>query len=170
MTDAQSTPAALIVEAVKRAAVAWVAAGDTETALWCLWIDDALYVVCGPGEQDDPGLDGADTAGVRLRGDHGGRIVGFTADVTRVDPAAPEWEGVATALAAKRLNAPAGDTVARWAAECAVYRLAPHPVPDQAGATLPEGSLAAVPRPSPAARPTRKPFRLHRVKRADRRR
>jgi len=30
---------------------------------------------------------------------------------------------------------------------------------------LPDGSLGAPPRPTPAARHTRKPFRLHRVRR-----
>ncbi|MFD0556403.1 hypothetical protein FB566_1642 [Stackebrandtia endophytica] len=162
MTQPQLDP--LIGEATKRAAVAWIDAAGTETALWCLWSDDALLVVCGPGEQADPGFTDGGRCRVRMRGDHGGRIVGFTAAVQRIEPDAPLWEAVSAALAAKRLNSPAGDTVARWATDNGVWRLVPDPTPDQAGPGLPTESLAAAPRPTPAARPVRKPFRLHRVK------
>ncbi|MGH8876006.1 MAG: hypothetical protein ACRD0P_01470, partial [Stackebrandtia sp.] len=123
-----------------------------------------LYVVCGPGEQDDPGLSGASTCEVTLRGDHLGRIVDFRASVSRVAPGGEDWDEIATALAAKRLNSAGDDTVGRWARECALYRLTPGLVPPRSGTGLPSGDLAAVPIPSKAARPTRKPFRLHKVK------
>ncbi|GGJ92068.1 hypothetical protein GCM10010123_22330 [Pilimelia anulata] len=176
MTDPARTPPPadgaddpLVAEAMKRAAIAWLAVGDRPpVGVWCLAADGVLYVVAGPGEQDVPGLADAAAPGgppvaVTLRGDHGGRIVTFPAAVGRVDPAAPEWPDVAGQLAAKRLNAPGptADLVARWAAECAVVRLAPggppRPRPGDAG--------AAPPRETPAARPARKPFRLHRVRR-----
>ncbi|ADD40424.1 hypothetical protein [Stackebrandtia nassauensis] len=163
-------PHPLTTEAAKKAQIAWIGVGSAPAAcLWCLWIDDALHLVCGPGEQPDPGLDTADECHVTLRGDHNGRIVDFTATVARLDPADDSWSETATALAAKRLNATDGDTVERWRTECALYRLAPKP--DEAplsGAALPSASLAATVVPSPAARPTRKPFRLHRVKRRKR--
>lgn len=165
----------LVDEAMKKAAVAWVAvAGRPAVALWCLPLDGALYVVSGPGEQSAPGIDSAAEASgtgaradVTLRGDHGGRIVTWPADVSRVAPGTEEWEKVAPQLAAKRLNAPgtAEALAARWAAECVVTRLAPAGEPIEADATLPDGSLAAAPRPTSAARQTAKPFRLHRVRR-----
>jgi hypothetical protein len=153
----------LVEEVAKKAAVAWV----DGRAAWCLWVDGALYVVTGPGEQDLPGLAQARRALVTLRGDHGGRIVTWWADVRRVTPDGEEWQRVVPQLAGKRLNAPgtAEQLAARWATECAVLGLVPADEPVEAGPTLPAESLAAPPRPSPAARPARRPMRLHRVRR-----
>ncbi|GFJ91131.1 hypothetical protein Prum_047730 [Phytohabitans rumicis] len=65
-------------------------------------------------------------------------------------------------LATKRLNATgaASALVDRWAAECAIVRLTP------AGDPLKPGSAseAAPPRDSDAARPAKRPFRLHKVR------
>jgi hypothetical protein len=159
----------LVDEAMKKAAVAWLTVSGAGPAypVWCLWIDGALYVVSGPGEQAAPGLAEAAAAGVTVRGDHGGRIVTWPADVTRLKPDTEEWTAIAPQLAGKRLNATGTteQTVTRWADGCVVSRLAPAGEPDEAGATLPDGSLAAPPRPTPAARVTRRPFRLHRVRR-----
>jgi hypothetical protein len=155
---------AVVTEAMKKAAVAWVAVGDGPAlALWCMPIDDALYLVSGPGEQSAPGLAETDRASVSLRGDHGGRIVTFPAAVDRVVPETDEWEAVAPQLATKRLNAPgsAADLAARWAAECTVSRLTPAGDPVEPG----DASEAAPPRETPATRRPRKPFRLHRVRR-----
>ncbi|HEX5543586.1 MAG TPA: hypothetical protein VFX60_18885 [Micromonospora sp.] len=153
---------------MKRAAVAWVAVGDAPAiALWCVPLEGRLYLVSGPGEQSAPGLDAATSATVTLAGDHGGRIITWPAEVTTVNPGSEQWETVAPQVAAKRLNARGSITevVERWAARCTLHRLAPAGAPLAAGESLPEGSLAAPPRISPAARPTRKPFRLHRVRR-----
>jgi hypothetical protein len=159
----------LVDEAMKKAAVAWLTVPGAGPAylVWCLWIDGALYVVSGPGEQAAPGLADAATAQVTARGDHGGRIVTWPAEVSRLKPDTEDWTAVAPQLAGKRLNASgtAEQTVARWADECVLSRLAPAGDPDEAGATLPDASLAAPPRPSPAARLPRRPFRLHRVRR-----
>ncbi|WP_433393958.1 hypothetical protein [Micromonospora sp. KLBMP9576] len=153
---------------MKKAAVAWVSvAGGPALALWCVSLEGALLVVSGPGEQSAPGLADAAEAQVTLRGDHGGRIVTWPARVSRLVPGTEQWESSAPLVAAKRLNAPGttADLVARWAADgCAVTRLAPAGDP-VAGAGLPAGSLAEVPRETPAVRATRKPFRLHRVRR-----
>jgi hypothetical protein len=169
MGDDVETPThRLVAEAIKKAPVAWIAvAAGPALALWCLPLDGALYVVSGPGEQSAPGLAEATTATVTLRGDHGGQIVTWPATVTRVLPGTEEWATVAPQVAAKRLNAPgtAAGLIERWAAECALNRLAPAGEPLAAGSTLPDGSLGAPPRPTPAARHTRKPFRLHRVRR-----
>lgn len=151
----------LVDEAGKKAAIAWLAG----RAAWCAWFDDALYVVSGPGEQDLGELRSG--VEVTLRGDHGGRIVSWSAAVTRVEPGGEEWEKVAPQLAGKRLNASGGtdEVVARWTAECALYALRPGAGPVTSGADLPAGSLAEPPRPTRAARPAKRPFRLHRVRR-----
>jgi hypothetical protein len=158
----------LVEEAMKKAAIAWIAAGaDPARALWCLPAGGALFVVTGPGEQPAPGLAAADRAMVTMRGDHGGRIVTWPATVERVDPASEQWAEVAPQLAAKRLNA-SGEAAAladRWAAECAISRLSPAGDPVEAGPTLPDGPLAEPPRDTPARRLPRTPFRLHRVRR-----
>ncbi|WP_413644758.1 hypothetical protein [Micromonospora sp. RTP1Z1] len=153
---------------MKKAAVCWVSVGGGPAyALWCLPVEGALLVVSGPGEQSAPGLADATGAQVTLRGDHGGRIVTWPAQVTRLRPGTEEWTTAAPLVAAKRLNAsgPSAGLVDRWAAEgCALNRLAPAGAP-VAGADLPAGSLAEEPRPAPVVRTTRKPFRLHRVRR-----
>lgn len=158
----------LVDEAMKKAAVTWlsVPGQDRAYAVWCQWVDGALYVVSGPGEQPAPGLAEAGTAAVTARGDHGGRIVTWRARVSRVAPDDEQWAAVTPGLAAKRLNAPgaAEATIARWAAECVVSRLEPAAEPVEAGGSLPDGSLAAAPPPTPAVRRTRRPFRLHRVR------
>jgi hypothetical protein len=158
----------LVEEAMKKAAIAWVAvAGQRPHGVWCLWADGALHVVSGPGEQSAPGLADATTAHVTVRGDHGGRVLTWPAEVTRMRPGSPEWEAVVPQLAGKRLNAAgkAEETAARWAAGCMVSRLVPAGEPTEAGSTLPDASGAAPPPPSDAARRTAKPFRLHRVRR-----
>jgi hypothetical protein len=158
----------LIEESMKKAAIAWVTpAGADAAAVWCLWYEGSLFVVSGPGEQPAPGLAGAPTAVVTVRGDHGGRIVSWPAAVSTVDPGGDVWAEVVPQLAGKRLNAAgtAEETAARWATECVVSRLRPSGPPTEAGDDLPDDSMAAPPPPTPATRPTRKPFRLHRVRR-----
>ncbi|WP_326563125.1 hypothetical protein [Micromonospora sp. NBC_01796] len=154
---------------MKKAAMAWVSVdGGPGLALWCMPLEGALYVVSGPGEQAAPGLADTTTAAVTLRGDHGGRIVTWPAEVTRLLPGTEQWEASAPLVAAKRLNAAgtATELIERWAASgCALNRLAPAGAPLAEGASLPNGSEAATPRESPAVRQTRKPFRLHRVRR-----
>lgn len=153
----------LIEEAAKKAAVAWVRVdGEPAFLVWTAWLNGALYVVTGDGEQGAPGLATAGTSEVSLRGDHGGRIVTWQATVSVVDPAGEDWPAVAPQLAAKRLNGTGttDEVVARWASTAVLLRLEP------VGTTepLPSGSLAEPPRPTPAVRLPRKPFRLHRVR------
>jgi hypothetical protein len=154
----------LIEEAAKKAAVAWLLVPSAEPAypVWCAWLSGALFVVSGEGEQAAPGLAEASTAQVMLRGDHLGRIATWDAAVSTVEPGSAEWDEVAPQLAAKRLNAPssAEETVRRWAEHAVLSRLTPasDPLPP------PDAALAAPPRPSPATRRPRRPFRLHRVR------
>jgi hypothetical protein len=160
---------AVVDEAIKKAAVAWVAVADrSAVALWCLPLEGSLLVVTGPGEQSAPGLAEAERTTVRLRGDTGGLIVVWDAVVQRVLPGSEDWATVAPQLAGKRLNASgtAEDLVARWVTEgCAIVRLTPAPEPAVSAPDLPADGQAAPPRESPARVPVRRPFRLHRVRR-----
>jgi hypothetical protein len=156
---------AVLDEALKKAALAWVSVpGQNALALWCMPLDGGLIMVTGPGEQYAPGLAEATTATVRLRGDNGGLIVVAEMSVTRLDRG-DEW----LQLAQKRLNASgtAEELTERWAASgCAVVRLAPLEGDTTVTAPdLPADDGAAAPRETPARNETRRPFRLHRVRR-----
>ncbi|MEU4428166.1 hypothetical protein AB0F81_46745 [Actinoplanes sp. NPDC024001] len=158
----------VLEEAIKKASIAWVSVGDGPAyALWCMPVENALAVVSGPGEQHAPGLAQAERAIVRLRGDHGGLIVQAEAAVERVLPGSPEWDEIAPQLATKRLNASgtAEDLVARWVENgCALVKLVPAGESAVGTAELPAESAAAPPRETPARVETRRPFRLHRVR------
>ncbi|MEV0897889.1 hypothetical protein [Actinoplanes sp. NPDC049802] len=158
----------VLEEAIKKAAIAWISVDDGPAyALWCMPVESSLAVISGPGEQFAPGLAEARSATVRLRGDHGGLIVRAEATVSRLVPGSPEWDEIAPQLAGKRLNAsgPAEQVVARWAADgCALVRLTPGADSMAGAADLPAESHAAPPRETPARVETRRPFRLHRVR------
>ncbi|MEV6201619.1 hypothetical protein AB0M64_16835 [Streptomyces sp. NPDC051771] len=144
----------LVEEATKKSGLVWVRGTGPARALWHVWHDGAAHVVGdGPGEQPLPGLADGATAEVTVRSkDKGGRIVSWTAAVRQLTPGTEEWDAAVAELKGKRLNAPDGEAMpGRWARECRVLRLDPR------GATtaLPDGSLAAVPLPSPAT--TRRP-------------
>jgi pyruvate/2-oxoglutarate dehydrogenase complex dihydrolipoamide acyltransferase (E2) component len=220
---------ALVEEAAKKAAIAWIAVGGRPAKLvWCAWLGGALLVVSGEGEQAVPGLaeaaataprataapgatatsaapgatatsaapgatatpaapgptaaeaagaaqkaatTGESTVEVSLRGDHGGRIVTFPAEVSRIDPDDEAWAELVPQLASKRLNGAGGaeDLARVWservkANTCVVSRLTPL----GGTAAMPDDSQAAPPRPTPATRIPRRPFRLHKVRGATR--
>ena len=160
---------AVLDEALKKAALAWISVGDGPAlALWVLPLDGTLIVLSGPGEQFAPGLAEASQVTVRLRGDNGGLIVVTEAAVSRLLPGSDVWDEVAPQLAAKRLNTSgtADDVIARWVtANCAVVRLTPVDEKAVERPDLPSDSGAAEVRDTPARVETRRPFRLHRVKR-----
>ncbi|MEV6298057.1 hypothetical protein AB0M02_01475 [Actinoplanes sp. NPDC051861] len=160
--------AGVLEEAIKKAAIAWVSVGDGPAyGLWCMPVENSLAVVSGPGEQFAPGLAQAERAVMRLRGDHGGLIVQADAVVSRVLPGSPEWDEIAPQLATKRLNASgtADDLVTRWVETgCALVRLTPADDSAIGSPDLPAESAAAPPRDTPARVETRRPFRLHRVR------
>ncbi|MGD1222652.1 hypothetical protein AB9Q10_30000 [Streptomyces krungchingensis] len=156
---------ALVEEATKKSGLIWVRAADgpahagsqdePSRALWHVWHDGAACLVGdGPGEQPLPDLVDGGTAVVTVRSkDKGGRLVSWIAKVVELRPSSPEWEAAVGELKGKRLNAPDGEAMPeRWARECRVLRLEP------SGATreLPDGSLSAVPLPTPAT--TRRPI------------
>ncbi|MGW6293196.1 hypothetical protein [Streptomyces sp. NPDC055058] len=146
---------ALIEEATKKSGLVWVEgpAGPAR-ALWHVWHEGAACVVGdGPGEQPLPGLADGTRAQVTVRSkDKGGRLVSWTATVAELPAGSEAWTAAVAELKGKRLNAPDGEAVPeRWARECRVLRLEP----TGATAPLPDGSLAAPPRPTPAT--TRRP-------------
>jgi hypothetical protein len=159
---------AVLDEALKKAALAWVAVADgPPVGVWCMPLEGSLLVVTGPGEQQVPGLAEASTATIRLRGDTGGLIVVAEMTVTRLTPGSDDWATIAPQLAQKRLNASGtfDELAARWAAnDCAIVRLTPADQ-DTTAPNLPSDSGAAPPRETPARIETRRPFRLHRVRR-----
>jgi hypothetical protein len=165
MTSPQPHP--LIVEAMKKAAVAWLAVGERPaTAVWLTWHEGAAYLVHGGAEQPVPGLAQSDACTVSVRGEHGGRILTWPAAVRRVEPGTPEWNQIAPQLAQKRLNAtdPVGAPT-RWATNALVSRVEPAGDPIEAGACLPDAAGAAPPRPTPATTRTPQPLVLGRRRR-----
>lgn len=154
MTDAL-LGSALVEEATKKSGLIWVRGeAPAARALWHVWLDGAALVVGdGPGEQPLPGLVDGGTAEVTVRSkDKGGRIVAWTATVSELPPRGEAWEAAVAELKGKRLNAHDGEAMPeRWARECRVVRLEPR----SSTTDLPDGSLAAVPLPSPVL--TRRP-------------
>jgi hypothetical protein len=152
----------LILEAMRKAALIWLEVpGHRAVAAWTVWHGDAAYVVHGGGEQPVPGLAEAATCRVVVRSaDNGARIVGWPAAVARVEPGSDEWSVVVAQLLGKRLNLPdPNGAEERWATGSVVSRLSPAGDPD---ASLPDGSLAEPPPPTPAATQATVPFTLHR--------
>ncbi|MFE9686283.1 hypothetical protein ACFYXC_09670 [Streptomyces sp. NPDC002701] len=170
MTDQASTPSrsaapllmdrALVEEATKKSGLIWVrgagvpsldARGPGEPArpLWHVWHEGAVCVVGdGPGEQPLAGLVDGREAVVTVRSkDKGGRLVSWSATVVELAPGSEAWGAAVGELKGKRLNAPDGEAMTeRWERECRVLRLEPTGVT----ASLPDGSLAAVPVPTSA--------------------
>jgi hypothetical protein len=156
----------LVVEATKKSALIWVSVPGQPlpVAAWHVWRDDSAYLVTGPGEQEVPGLADSPSCDVTVRStDKGCRVVTWRATVSRVEPGSPEWADAVPGLLTARLNLPdAADAEQRWADTAAVVRLSPTGDMPEAGHTLPTGSLAAPPAPSPARTPTPMPFTLGR--------
>ncbi|MDI5963885.1 hypothetical protein POF50_013965 [Streptomyces sp. SL13] len=151
---------ALIEEAAKKSGLLWVRGEDAGPAvgLWYLWIDGAVCLVGGPGEQPLRGLTDGGTAVVTLRSkDKGGRLVAFPARVAELAPHSDSWQAAVGELKGKRLNAPDfADMPERWARTCRVLRLTPDGAPVESPTVIPTGSGAAAPPPTPAT--TRHPI------------
>jgi hypothetical protein len=151
---------ALLAEAGKKSGMLWIdIPGDRARPAWHVWLDGTAYVVTGPGEQSLPVLP-MDLA-VTFRGKaSGGRLVTVRARAAAVTPEDERWEAATTALKASRLNAPAGDIIARWASEATVYALTPHGDALQGPGSYSQLSGAAPPAPTPATTRTWYPWHL----------
>jgi hypothetical protein len=153
----------LIDEATKKSGLIWVNTAAGSSPVWLVWHDGSAYVLSGPGEQPCEGLTEGGTATVTVRSkDKGARLVTWEASVSVVAPDGTEWAGVVPLLMGKRLNLVDGEAAAqRWARDNTVHRLMPTgrltEAPGATG-TMPEGSLAAAPLPSPAATDVPIPF------------
>ncbi|MFE9647921.1 hypothetical protein ACFYO0_28170 [Streptomyces sp. NPDC006365] len=164
MTD-ELLDQALVEEATKKSALVWVRGGGAPVpnrALWHVWFEGAVCLVGdGPGEQPLPGLVDGGEAVVTVRSkDKGGRLVSWAAKVVELAPGSPEWDAAIAELKGKRLNAPDGEAMPeRWARECRVLRLEP----TGGTAPLPDGSLAAAPRATPATTRQPAPAGVHRL-------
>ncbi len=145
--------AALVEEAAKKSGLVWV----NGQAVWHAWVDGALCLVGGPGEQPLPGLSDGGTAQVTARSkDKGGRLVSWTARAELLAPEGEPWQAAVAELKGKRLNAPDGEAMPdRWARTCDLFRLTARGRPAEYPGAMPDTSGAAVPvaTPPPPAGP-----------------
>jgi hypothetical protein len=123
---------ALVEEACKKSSLLWIAVpGLRDRAVWHVWQEvdgrGAVYLVTGGGEQNVPGLSNGQVVRVTVRSkDKGGRLATWPGLVGRVEPGGPEWAAVVPTLHGKRLNARDGEAQPeRWAAQSAIFRIAP---------------------------------------------
>lgn len=150
----------LLSAAGKKSGLLWIdVPGDRAWPAWHVWLDDTAYVVTGPGEQNLPVLP-AELALTFRSKDTGGLLVTVPAQATVVTPDDQRWADATTALKASRLNAPAGDTVARWATEATVYALTPHGDALEGPGSYSQASRVAQPVPTPATTGTWRPWHL----------
>lgn len=157
---------ALVAEAAKKSDLLWVGPRDeVPRPLWHIWYGDAVLVVTGGLEQPDPGLEHGSTVTLLLRSkDKGTRLLTVPAAVQRVTADSAEWEELAAALHAKRLNSPDGDAaIDRWRRESAVWRLVPTGDLVEGPDAMSDSSHRAEPLPTPATTSTRRPFHLGRA-------
>jgi len=91
----------------------------------------------------------------------GGRLVTVPAHASVVTPQDERWEAATTALKASRLNAPAGDTIGRWASEATVYALTPHGEALQGPGSYAQQSGAEQPATTPATTRTWHPWHIN---------
>jgi len=152
---------ALLSEAGKKSGLLWIdIPGDRAWPAWHVWLDGTAYVLTGPGEQNLPALP-ADLAVTFRSKTTGGRLVTVPANASVVTPNDERWETVTTALKGSRLNAPAGDIIARWAAEAIIYALTPQGEALQGPGNYSQQSGAAQPAPTPAITRTWHPWHIN---------
>ena len=151
---------ALISEAGNKSGLLWIdIPGDRAWPAWHVWLDGSAYVVTGPGEQSLPALPADLALTFRSKGT-GGRLVIVPAHASAITTTDQHWEDATAALKASRLNSPAGDTVARWAAEATVYALTPYGEPLESPGAYSQESGAAPPAPTSATTRTWHPWHL----------
>lgn len=162
MTEAFTS--ALIAELGKKTGVCWLRYDGREHAVWHVWTDDALHLVCGGDEQPLPDVEDADTVEVVMRSkENGGRLVTWVGAVRPLAPSDDAWEAATAALVSGRLNLETlPGTPERWARDSLVIRVEPTgEVLEQPGA-LPDASHAAKPQPTTATTRGALPRVLHR--------
>jgi hypothetical protein len=152
---------ALVEESAKKSGLVWVSVGGGPArALWHVWHEGAVHVVGDGAEQPLRGLVAGAAATVVVRSkDKGGRVVAWPAHVEELTPGTEAWRAAATALAAKRLNAPTPPEAlpAHWTTTSHILRLTPSGPPTESPSSMPTTSHTAPPTPTPAT--TRNPKR-----------
>jgi len=151
---------ALLSEAGKKSGLLWIdVPGDRAWPAWHVWLDGTAYVVSGPGEQSLPWLPPELSVTFRSKST-GGRLVTVPASATIVKPEDEGWEAATAALKASRLNAPAGDTITRWATDNTLYALTPHDEALQGPGSYSQECGEAQPAPTPATTRTWQPWHI----------
>jgi hypothetical protein len=124
--------AALIAEACSKSSVVWlrpaaqgVEGGERPHLAWHAWYEETVLVISGEGEQGLPALAGPVEVIARSK-DNRARLVTFTARGEVVPADSPDWDALATALSAVRLNEQnsAGQRE-RWSSGCVITRITP---------------------------------------------
>jgi hypothetical protein len=161
--------AALVEEAMKRSAIAWLEYDGSgwPRGVWHVWDEGAAYVVSGGDEQVLPGIEQAQRVVVTARAkDSRERLVVWVARASVLTPGSDAWKAAVDALRPQRLNAVGADEIAaRWARESTVSRLEPTgEVPEHPDARRSD-SGATAPVPSSAITTGRLPAVMHRRQR-----
>lgn len=150
---------ALFAEAANKSGLMWVQPpGERAWPFWHAWVDDTVFAVSGPGEQDLPWLP-HDVLLILRSKDTGGRLLSVHATVEEVTPDDPRWQPATEALRAGRLNA-VDDLVARWATQCTVRAFKPFGSPVESPGSYAASSGAAPVPPSPATTTRWRPWHL----------
>jgi len=152
---------ALLDAALKRTDLIWVGPDAATTrAVWQVWDDGAVYLLCGGGEQAAPVPPGQRATVVVASKDKRTRLLTFTAAVEQVDPGA-DWDRITGQMVTRRLNLPDGEAApGRWAGESMLLRLRPDlPLLERPG-HYDAGSHAAPPPPTTATTRVPRPWHL----------
>lgn len=126
---------ALVAELAKKSGLLWVSYGGHSRPVWHEWVEPAVCVVSGGGEQPLPGIAEQSTVTLLLRSKTTRFLIASAeATVEVLTPASEHWDDVTMALRNGRLNLPDRDTaVDRWARDSVVVRLLPTGVITTAG-------------------------------------
>lgn len=165
-SDIETT--ALIDEAMKKSALVWLRWSDPlrTQAFWHAWLGGHAYLLTGPGEQPDPGLQEGQHVEVVVRSkDNAQRLVVFSAHARRLGPHDGDWPAATSSLASTRLNlTDAVEAPERWANDdmTVIYRLSPDGHVLQRPGSYPDESGRTIPVPTPATTAGKPPRVLHR--------
>ena len=118
---------ALVAELAKKSGLVWISYGGKAHPVWHEWVDDAVCVVTGAGEQPLPGIEAQTTVTLLLRSKTTRFLIAEAeATVEVITPASEHWDAVTSALQTGRLNLHDRDNaVERWGREATVVRLVP---------------------------------------------
>lgn len=160
-------PTALVVEAVRKAQLAWVAFQDGRAhPLWCVVVNEVLAAVTGPREQRNPGLRDGTAVCLSVRSKERGTRIGTVECQVLKLPVGDRWDDVGMQLLAHRLNVhDAPSALPRWRNECDVWLLTPQRLVESPAA-LSTDDGRTTPAPTSATTPATLPRLFARRRRA----